>query len=104
MSRGRRGTPWEGARMEWDLVISTFMLVLLAEFGDKTQLAAMSLAASTRRPLAIATGAIGGLAVGTILAVLIGQALPQIMPALWIRRGAGVLFLVTGLLMVLGRR
>jgi putative Ca2+/H+ antiporter (TMEM165/GDT1 family) len=87
--------------MDWNLVTSTFMLVLLAEFGDKTQLAAMSLAASTRRPFTIAAGAIGGLAVGTVLAVAVGQALPQVLPALWIRRGSGVLFVLTGLLMLL---
>jgi putative Ca2+/H+ antiporter (TMEM165/GDT1 family) len=86
--------------MEWNVVFSTFMLVLLAEFGDKTQLAAMSLAADSRRPFAVAAGAIGGLAVGTIFAVTIGQALPTLVPALWIRRGAAVLFLVTGALML----
>ena len=87
--------------MDWNLVASTFLLVLLAEFGDKTQLAAMSLAARTRRPYAIAAGAIGGLAVGTVLAVMVGQALPEFLPALWIRRGAGLMFIVTGVLMLL---
>jgi putative Ca2+/H+ antiporter (TMEM165/GDT1 family) len=63
--------------MDWRLVASTFLMVLLAEFGDKTQLAALSLAASTRRPVAIAVGAIAALAVGTAIAVVVGQALPQ---------------------------
>jgi len=88
--------------MESHLVLSTFLLVFLAEFGDKTQLAALSLAASTRRPFAIAAGAIGGLAVGTILAVAVGQALPQVVPAVWIRRGAGALFVLSGALMLFG--
>jgi putative Ca2+/H+ antiporter (TMEM165/GDT1 family) len=87
--------------MDWGLVASTFVLILVAELGDKTQLAAMSLAATTRRPVAIAAGAIGGLAVGTIGAIALGQVLPQLVPTLWIRRGAGVLFVVTGLLMLL---
>ena len=85
----------------WSLVTSTFTLVLLAEFGDKTQLAAMSLAATTRRPVAIAVGAIGGLAVGTLFAVTVGQALPQAVSPAWVRRGAGALFVVTGVLMLL---
>jgi putative Ca2+/H+ antiporter (TMEM165/GDT1 family) len=89
--------------MEWRLVISTFLLVLFAEFGDKTQLAAMSLAASTRRPIAIAAGSICALAVGTVVAVVVGQALPQVVPPIWIRRGAALLFLGTGLLMLFGR-
>ena len=89
--------------MDWNLIASTFLLVLLAEFGDKTQIAAISLAATTRRPFAIATGAIGGLAVGTIFAVAVGQVLSELVPALWIRRGAGVLFLATGLLLLIRR-
>ena len=89
--------------MEWRLVASTFLMVLLAEFGDKTQLAALSLAASTRRPVAIAAGAISALAVGTVIAVVVGQALPQVVPPIWIRRGAAVLFLGTGVLMLFGK-
>ena len=88
--------------MDWRLIFSTFGLVLLAEFGDKTQMAAMTLAARTGRPVAIAAGAIGGLAVGTVIAVFVGQALPQLLPALWVRRGAGLLFLATGATMLLG--
>jgi putative Ca2+/H+ antiporter (TMEM165/GDT1 family) len=80
--------------MDWSLVISTFTLILLAEMGDKTQLAALSL---TRRPVAIATGAIGALCVGTIFAVFAGQVLPEVVPTVWIRRGAGALFLLTGI-------
>ncbi len=87
--------------MEWNIVTSTFLLVLLAEFGDKTQLAAMTLAADTRRPFAVAAGAIGGLALGTILAVAVGQALPSLVPPVWVHRGAGALFLVTGLIILL---
>jgi putative Ca2+/H+ antiporter (TMEM165/GDT1 family) len=87
--------------MDWRLAASTFGLVLLAEFGDKTQLAAMTLAARTGNPISIATGAIGGLAVGTVLAVVIGQALPALLPTMWIRRGAGLLFVVSGLVMLL---
>jgi putative Ca2+/H+ antiporter (TMEM165/GDT1 family) len=48
--------------MDWSLIASTFALVFLAEMGHKTQLAAISLAASTRRPVSIATGAIAALA------------------------------------------
>ena len=88
--------------MDWRLVFSTFGLVFLAEFGDKTQLAAMTLAARTGRPVAIAAGAIGGLVVGTIAAVFLGQALPQLVPALWIKRGAALLFIATGATMLLG--
>jgi len=86
--------------MDWSLVVSTFALIFVAEMGDKTQLAAISLAASTRRPVSIAAGAIGALTAGTLLAVVGGQVLPQILPAVYIRRLAGMIFLVTGFLML----
>jgi len=87
--------------MDWSLIASTFALVFLAEMGDKTQLAAISLAASTRRPASIATGAIAALAAGTVLAVIGGQLLPEVLPAVYVRRLAGAVFVVTGLLMLL---
>ena len=87
--------------MDWSLIASTFALVFLAEMGDKTQLAAISLAASTRRPMSIATGAIAALAAGTVLAVIGGQLLPEVLPAVYVRRLAGAVFVVTGLLMLL---
>ena len=68
--------------MDWSLVGSTFMLILFAELGDKTQLAATSLAATTRRPVAIAAGAIGALVVGALAAVALGRVLPQVVPTL----------------------
>ena len=86
--------------MDWSLVLSTFALIFFAEMGDKTQLAAISLAASTRRPVSIAAGAIGALTAGTLLAVVGGQLLPDILPAAYIRRLAGLVFLVTGGLML----
>jgi len=89
--------------MDWRLIVSTFALVFVAEMGDKTQLAAISLAATTRRPLSIAAGAIGALAAGTVLAVIVGQLLPEVLPAVWTRRLAGGIFLATGLVMLFRR-
>ncbi len=89
--------------MDWRLVASTFALVFLAEMGDKTQLVAISLAATTGRPLSIAVGAIAGLAAGTVMAVGAGQLLPAILPTVWTRRLSGMVFLLTGLVLVFRR-
>jgi putative Ca2+/H+ antiporter (TMEM165/GDT1 family) len=43
--------------MDWKLILSTFGVIFLAELGDKTQLAAVTLSASTRKPLAVFIGA-----------------------------------------------
>jgi putative Ca2+/H+ antiporter (TMEM165/GDT1 family) len=87
--------------MDWSFVISTFALVFVAEIGDKTQLATISLAASSRRPGSIAAGAICALAAGTLLAVAAGQRLPDMMPLSLIRRVAGALFIANGVWMLL---
>ena len=43
--------------MDWKVLLSTFGVIFLAEMGDKTQLAAMTLAADTKRPVAVFVGA-----------------------------------------------
>ena len=43
--------------MDWRAMMTTFGVIFLAEMGDKTQLAAMTLAAQTKKPLAIFIGA-----------------------------------------------
>src|SRR5262249_35072396 len=101
--RRRSRRRYSVSQMDWSLVVSTFALVFVAEMGGKTQLAAISLAATTRRPFSIAAGAIGALAAGTVLAVLVGQLLPEVLPPAWTRRFAGGLFLATGLIMMFRR-
>ena len=46
--------------MDWRVILTTFGVIFLAELGDKTQLAAMTLAAQTRRPWAVLIGAVYG--------------------------------------------
>jgi putative Ca2+/H+ antiporter (TMEM165/GDT1 family) len=43
--------------MNWRILITTFGVIFLAEMGDKTQLAAMTMAAETRHPWMVFIGA-----------------------------------------------
>ncbi len=43
--------------MDWRVMITTFGVIFLAEMGDKTQLAAMTMAAESKKPLAVLIGA-----------------------------------------------
>jgi putative Ca2+/H+ antiporter (TMEM165/GDT1 family) len=88
--------------VDWKLFASTFAAVFLAEMGDKTQLATMSLAAGGSR-WAVFAGAALALVATSAVAVLAGEAVSRLVPPIWIRRGAGALFLVLGLLYLLGR-
>jgi len=89
--------------MDLKLLFSTFALVFLAELGDKTQLATLSLAASGKSRLMVFAGASVALIATSGLAVLVGEALTLAIPPVWIHRAAGVAFVVMGILILLGK-
>ena len=68
--------------MDWKLVGSTFLAIFLAEMGDKTQLATMSLAAGSSR-WAVFAGSALALVATSAVAVLAGEAVSRVVsPAL----------------------
>ena len=89
--------------MDWRVVTTTFWLLFLAELGDKTQLAVISLAGSRRDPLSVFAGAAAALCLVTLAGVLLGDGLLRWLPRPWIQRGAGLLFVIVGLFMLLQR-
>lgn len=89
--------------MDWKLLGSTFALIFLAEIGDKTQLAILSLAASAESRLTVFVGAAAALAATTFIAVLVGEGVARVVPHLWLHRAAGALFLLLGGFYVLGK-
>jgi putative Ca2+/H+ antiporter (TMEM165/GDT1 family) len=88
--------------MDWKLFASTFAAIFLAEMGDKTQLATLSLAAGGSRWVVFAASATALVATSAI-AVLAGEAVSRVVPPIWIRRAAGALFLVLGILFLFSR-
>jgi putative Ca2+/H+ antiporter (TMEM165/GDT1 family) len=80
--------------------LTAFVTVLLAELGDKTQLATLALAAGGHARWLVFLGAALALIVSSAVAVLVGSALGQVVPALWLRRGAGALMHGRGFLYV----
>jgi putative Ca2+/H+ antiporter (TMEM165/GDT1 family) len=89
--------------MDWKLFASTFVLIFFAELGDKTQLATLSLAASGKSRLAVFVAASAALVATSAIAVMGGEAIARVVPELWIRRAAGIGFLVLGVLFLLGK-
>lgn len=76
--------------------LSTFGLVFLAELGDKTQLATMSMAATSGRRWLVFVASALALVLSSLVAVLAGEFVRgRIDPAL-IERVAGGLFVVMG--------
>jgi putative Ca2+/H+ antiporter (TMEM165/GDT1 family) len=82
--------------MDWKLFGSTFAAIFLAEVGDKTQLATLSLAAGGSSRWVVFAASALALVAASALAVLLGESLARVVPAIWLRRGAGALFIVLG--------
>jgi Ca2+/H+ antiporter, TMEM165/GDT1 family len=89
--------------MDWRVMVTTFGAIFLAEMGDKTQLAAMTMAAETKKPFAVFIGAAVALACVSALGVAVGGALGHYLPVVWIKRVAAVAFIAIGVLMLIGK-
>lgn len=89
--------------MDWKVLITTFGVIFLAEMGDKTQLAAMTLSAQTKQPWAVLLGASLALACVSALGVAVGAVMSQYIPMDWIKRAAAVAFIAVGVLMLAGK-
>jgi putative Ca2+/H+ antiporter (TMEM165/GDT1 family) len=89
--------------MDWKMFGTAFITLFLAEIGDKTQLAVITMTASTDAKLSIFLGASAALVVVTLLAVLVGGMLTQWVPAEWLHRIVAVAFVAIGVLMLFGK-
>lgn len=85
--------------MDRNVLLSTFMLLFMAELGDKTQLAVISMVSKYGRPGVVFVGAVGALALMTLLDVLGGQLLCRLVPHVYLRRASAAAFVVLGILM-----
>lgn len=90
--------------MNWSVIGTTFVAVFLAELGDKTQLAAFSLAAGSGARWAVFLGAAGALVASSAVAVAAGDAVGQLVSPHWLRRLAGLSFVGIGLWFLLRSR
>lgn len=88
--------------MDWRLFGSTFTLIFLAEMGDKTQLATLTLASGGSSRWLVFLGSALALVATSAIAVLAGEGLTRVVPPIWIQRAAGLSFVALGLLYLFG--
>jgi putative Ca2+/H+ antiporter (TMEM165/GDT1 family) len=84
--------------MDWNVTLTTFGLIFLAELGDKTQLAVLAQTCKHGRPWAVFLGASTALAAVTALGAAGGRVIGQVIPPSALQWGAGLAFIVMGLL------
>ncbi len=90
--------------MFWKTLITAFVALFVAELGDKTQLAVLCLACKKNCPhWAVFLGAASALVVITFLAVFLGRIMGTAFPRQYVRKVAGAVFIVIGLLIFLGK-
>jgi putative Ca2+/H+ antiporter (TMEM165/GDT1 family) len=87
--------------MDLKLLLTTFATIFLAELGDKTQLATLAFSAEGNSRLAVFIGSAGALVLTSLLGVVFGAAVAKLVPPNFIKIGAGVLFVILGLWMLL---
>jgi putative Ca2+/H+ antiporter (TMEM165/GDT1 family) len=89
--------------MDWRVLLTTFGVIFLAEMGDKTQLAAMTMAAQTKRPWTVFIGSALALTAVSAIGVVVGSVVGNYIPLIWVKRAAAVAFIVIGILILMDK-
>ena len=87
--------------MDLKVLLTTFGIIFLAELGDKTQLAIFAFADESKSRAAVFLGSSAALVLMSLLAVVFGSVVGRFVPANYIRTGAGALFVILGLWILL---
>lgn len=83
------------------LLASTFATVFLAELGDKTQLAIVSISGTSNRPVAVFAGSAAALVLASLVGAAAGGSLSALIPTNALQLGASVGFLLIGCRLIL---
>lgn len=90
--------------MNFEAFVAAFVLVGLAELGDKTQLAALMLVSQYKKPARVLLGVLLAFVVADGLAVFFGSALTAFLPMEKIRLAASAVFVLIGISLLLEKR
>ena len=86
--------------MDLALLASTFVTVFLAELGDKTQLAIVTISGTSSRPGAVFAGSSLALVLASLLGAGAGGSLSAVIPTDALQLAASVGFLILGLRLI----
>ncbi|MEZ5427142.1 MAG: TMEM165/GDT1 family protein [Pyrinomonadaceae bacterium] len=89
--------------MEWKIFWTAFATLFLAELGDKTQLAVITMTSQTNAALSVFLGAALALVLVTLLGVLFGSVITAYVPVDWLQRIVAAAFIIIGVLMLFGK-
>tara|TARA_Y100000991_G_C21812852_1_gene280468 strand:- start:290 stop:601 length:312 start_codon:yes stop_codon:yes gene_type:complete len=78
------------------LLLSTFLTIFLAELGDKTQLATLTISGTSNKPLAVFLGSSIALVFASLLGALAGGSISSFVPEVILKTIASVTFFIIG--------
>lgn len=82
-------------------IVTSFLLILVMELGDKTQFSALALAATYHSPVLVLLGTLLACVALMGSGVLIGSRLVKVMPKKYMKTFGGILFLIFGLIFLM---
>ncbi len=89
--------------MDLKLIGSTFLAIFLAELGDKPNSWCSVSRRGGKSKWHVFIGAATALVLASAIAVVLGAGLDRFLPEWWLKRGAGVVFVLLGLLFLSGK-
>ena len=82
--------------MVLSLLLSTFLTVFIAELGDKTQFATLTISGTTNKPLAVFLGSSSALVIASLIGALTGGSISSFLPELVLKLIASITFFIIG--------
>ena len=79
------------------LLLSTFITIFIAELGDKTQLATLTMSGTSNKPLAVFLGSSTALVLASLVGALAGGSISNFVPEIILKSIASVTFFFLGM-------
>ena len=79
------------------LLLSTFLTIFIAELGDKTQLATLTMSGTSNKPLAVFLGSSAALVFASLIGALTGGSISNLVPEIILKTIASVTFFILGI-------
>lgn len=79
-----------------NLLISSFITIFIAELGDKTQIAMLTLSGNSKKPFAVFLGSASALILASLIGVLAGGSISTFIPELYLKLIASITFFIIG--------
>ena len=79
------------------LLLSTFLTIFIAELGDKTQLATLTMSGTSNKPLAVFLGSSSALVLASLVGALAGGSISNFVPEIILKSIASITFFIIGI-------